>query len=318
MISSAEGLIASSYLIIVKSLAPSVVASLYQSLAPGRPPPEWTANGRVWLILALLILVPFSFMRHLHSLRHMSYVALFSVVVVCYFEPLEDMPPRGEVHLVNFTPSFISTFPIQVFAFSCSMNIFPIYNEVKVNSQARMNTIIGLAVGGTMLVYEAIAVFGYLTFGSNVGANIIAMYPSTSLLVAVGQLAIAILVLFSYPLQLHPTRNCLDKVIHSGFTTVATKLSSEDDVMDYNDEDYHAADEMSPFKFFMLTTAILVTGFTVAYFVDDLQMGGTTMSFILPGLFYWKMFRNESGTSKGVMRAALALVTYGTCVLIIW
>jgi len=33
-----------------------------------------------------------------------------------------------------------------------------------------------------------------------VGANIIAMYPSTSLFVAVGQLAILILVLFSYPL----------------------------------------------------------------------------------------------------------------------
>ena len=41
------------------------------------------------------------------------------------------------------------------------------------------------------------------------------MYPSTSLFIAIGQLAIVILVLFSYPLQVHPCRNCLDKIFHA-------------------------------------------------------------------------------------------------------
>jgi amino acid permease len=97
------------------------------------------------------------------------------------------MTPPGEVHLIKFTPSFISTFPIQVFAFTCSQNVkitfffdttsvtdfrggqlFPIFNEVKSNSQKRMNIIIGTAIGSATLTYEIIAVFGYLTFGSHV------------------------------------------------------------------------------------------------------------------------------------------------------
>jgi amino acid permease len=33
------------------------------------------------------------------------------------------MPTRGEVRLIHFTPSFITTFPVQVFAFTCAQNV---------------------------------------------------------------------------------------------------------------------------------------------------------------------------------------------------
>ncbi|KZV74532.1 hypothetical protein PENSPDRAFT_625778 [Peniophora sp. CONT] len=321
-----------SYLIIIKSLVPNVVQSLYYDLGHGAVPPEWTLNGRIWITLLMFILVPLCFMRHLHSLRHTSYVALFSVaylvliVIVCYFHPLENMPPRGEVHLAHFTMDFISTFPVQVFAFTCAQNLFPIFNEVQTNSQARMNTIVGSAIGSATLTYEVIAVFGYLTFGSNVGANIIAMYPSTSLFVAVGQLAIAILVMFSYPLQVHPCRNCLDKVFQFGEKKEKGKIAAvEDDEDDESaaDED-HAGGEMSAVKHTALTSLIVAGGFSIAYFVDNLEMvlsfvgatGSTTISFILPGLFYWQMHRGDPTASKGMTRAALALACYGGFILV--
>lgn len=92
------------------------------------------------------------------------------------------------------------------------------------------------------------------------------MYPSTSLFIAVGQLAIVILVLFSYPLQVHPCRNCLDKVFHFGHVTLTDE--SEDIV----DEDYPHV-EMTSFKHTILTSVIIGFGFIIAFFVDDLQMG---------------------------------------------
>ena len=46
--------------------------------------------------------------------------------------------------------------------------LFPIFNELKSNSQKRMNITIGTSIGSTTLTYEVIAVFGYLTFGSRV------------------------------------------------------------------------------------------------------------------------------------------------------
>ncbi|EKM50015.1 uncharacterized protein PHACADRAFT_130518 [Phanerochaete carnosa HHB-10118-sp] len=322
-----------SYLIIVKSLMPNVVAALYHDLtSPDTNPPDWALSGRNWICVLMLVLVPLAFLRNLHSLRHTSYIALFSVaylvvvVVVCYFRPLPGTPERGEIHLIKFTPNFVSTFPVQVFAYTCSQNLFPIFNEINMNTQKRMNIVIGTSIGGAALIYEIIAIFGYLTFGSKVGANIIAMYPSTSLFIAVGQLAIAILVLFSYPLQVHPCRNCLDKVFHAGHVS-PRKTSGDEDTEDAEIEDEHGgSSDMGPLKHTVLTIAIIVSGFTVAYFVDDLQMvlsfvgstGSTTISFILPGLFYWKLTRNDPEASRGLNRAALALAVYGVLVCIFW
>jgi amino acid permease len=245
-----------SYLIILKSLIPTVIASLYHDLtSPDTNPPEWALSGRMWMTLLMVILVPLSFLRRLDSLRHTSYIALFScaylvlIVIVCHFHPLKGMIPPGEIHLIKFTPSFVSTFPIQVFAFTCAQNLFPIFNEVNNNSQKRMNIVIGTAIGSATLTYEVIAVFGYITFGSHVTANIIEMYPSSSLFVAIGQLAIAILVLFSYPLQVQPCRNCLDKVFH--FNTERDKI--EDSGVD----DEHGSGEMTQLKHTVLTTAVV-------------------------------------------------------------
>lgn len=319
-----------SYLIIVKSLMPSVVASLYHDLtSPTTNPPDWALSGHNWITLFMAILVPLAFMRRLDSLRHTSYVALFSatylvvIVITCYFRPLKGTIAPGEIRLIHFTPNFVSAFPVQVFAFTCSQNLFPIFNEVSNNSQRRMNIVIATSIGSATLTYEIIAVFGYLTFGSKVGANIIAMYPSTSLFIAIGQLAIVFLVLFSYPLQVHPCRNCLDKVFHAGHVQPAVKPLTEGE-QDAIEADEHESAEMTPLKHTVLTTTIIVFGFAIAYFVDDLKMvlsfvgstGSTTISFILPGLFYWKLTQHDPNANKGLNRAALALAIYGAFIFV--
>ncbi|KAJ7250487.1 transmembrane amino acid transporter protein-domain-containing protein [Mycena haematopus] len=323
-----------SYLIIIKGLMPNVVAALYHDLSSSTPP-AWALSGRNWISLFMFILVPLVFLRHLDSLRHTSYVALFSVaylvviVITVYFNPLEGMPERGEVHLIHFTPNFISTFPVQVFAFTCSQNLFPIFNELRDNSQLRMNTVIGGAIGSATLTYEVIAVFGYLTFGSTVGANIIAMYPSTSLFIAVGQAAIVVLVLFSYPLQVHPCRNCLDKIFHAGEVKYIAPSAAEGEGEGADEDEVdadHASGEMSALKHTLLTAAIVTSGFTIAYFVDDLQLvlsfvgstGSTTISFILPGLFYWQLTRADRNRNNALSLGALALAIYGGCVFVFW
>jgi hypothetical protein len=102
------------------------------------------------------------------------------------------------------------------------------------------------------------------------------MYPATSIFIAVGQLAIAILVLFSYPLQVHPCRNCLDKVFHFGQSSNTVKPvvhGDEEEDEEDDDDDDHGHSEMSNLKHFLLTTAIVFSGFMIAYIVDDLQIG---------------------------------------------
>lgn len=69
-----------SYLIIIKGLMPNVVASLYHDLTSETTnPPAWALDGGNWVSIFMLILVPLCFLRHIDSLRHTSYIALFSV-----------------------------------------------------------------------------------------------------------------------------------------------------------------------------------------------------------------------------------------------
>ena len=101
------------------------------------------------------------------------------------------------------------------------------------------------------------------------------MYPSTSLFIAFGQLAIVLNVLLAYPLQVHPCRNCLDKVFHAGDhapikqRTNAADSNGEEDIED----EFHPDHEMSDFKHGILTSGVIICGFIIAYFVNDLQLG---------------------------------------------
>ena len=104
------------------------------------------------------------------------------------------------------------------------------------------------------------------------------MYPSTTLFVALGQFAIVALVLFSFPLQVHPCRNCLDKVLQFKRYDITPKAvaSSNPEEEEEEEEDlsgHGPTHDMSPLRHTLLTYLIIVPGFTIAYFVDDLQLG---------------------------------------------
>jgi len=44
------------------------------------------------------------------------------IVITAYFWPIEGATAPGDISLIHFTPNFISTFPVQVFAFTCAQN----------------------------------------------------------------------------------------------------------------------------------------------------------------------------------------------------
>lgn len=218
---------------------------------------------------------------------------LVIIVITCYFRPLDGMPERGPIKLIDVTPKFVSTFPVQVFAYTCAQNVsvaylkyhavfvqrsphqvFPIFNELKSNSQKRVNLVVGSSIGTAVMVYEIVAIFGYLTFGSTIGPNVIAMYPPRSLFVAVGQVAIVILVMLGYPLQLHPSRACFDKV-YTEMRKMSSKVEPGEDAEDEEDDGHGSGHEIPALRHTIITTVLLVTTFSIAYFVSNLQIGGS-------------------------------------------
>ena len=81
------------------------------------------------------------------------------------------------------------------------------------------------------------------------------------------------------------------------------------------------AQDLSNIKFYVLTYSIWICSFIVAMIVNDLGIvlalvgatGSTTISYILPGLFFYRSFEKHSGDK----RRHLALVMTGLgCLLI--
>ncbi|WWC85539.1 uncharacterized protein L201_000403 [Kwoniella dendrophila CBS 6074] len=337
-----------SYLIICKTLLPQVCFTFSKVFHHPLPEDSILLASHFWLIVWMVVVVPLSFLKTLDALRFTSQIALLTVVylvlvVVGWFAVKGVSPTHGEIVLGRFGRNTLSNFPVQVFAYTCSQNLFPIYNELKNKNQKKMNTVIVASMGSAAAVYEVIGIIGYLTFGSKVGSNIIAMYPPTSMIIAIGRLGIVLLVGLSYPLQVLPCRQSLHHLTHglfkraqrirsSGNSIRSTEENSEDDedneseinplVPKPNDgtvKNVHKH-EMSKLEFIVLTTAIVFPGFLIAYNVHELEIilgfvgstGSTIITFILPGFFYFRLFREETGTTKWW---ALALGIYGFAVM---
>lgn len=324
-----------SYLIIVKTLMPQVILSLSHHL-PSETLPEdsmWL-DGRLWLLLSLVIVGPLSFLRRMDSLRFTSQIALASVVYLVIIVVgwwAFDVPTgkkKGTIVWARFATSTLGVFPVQIFAYTCAQNIFAVFNELKFNTQKRMTQVITISIGSAAITYEVLGIIGYLTFGSGVGSNVIAMYPWTSIIIAIGRVGIVLLVALSYPLQAHPCRACLHTLTSGLIKKKQDPNSSmevneeEDDLLDTKDD--HGMPVGKPMgnkKFTALTVAIIVFGFAIAMVIDELEVvlsfvgstGSTMISFILPGMFYFSLFRHEGGITKWL---ALALSIYGMFVMV--
>lgn len=186
--------------------------------------------------------------------------------------------------------------------------MFSILNEINNNSHRSTTSVISVSVGTSIFVYLLVATTGYLSYGSNVNGNIISMCKFFSRLMTIllvnsvlpdppsiastiGRASIVILVLFSYPLQCHPCRASVDNVLKwrpmrknpSAFLLSPSPAIRES--------------RMSDFRFATLTSLVLVLSYIVAMSVSSLEIvlayvgstGSTAISFILPGIFYWKI-----------------------------
>ncbi|CAG8484238.1 12582_t:CDS:2, partial [Ambispora gerdemannii] len=297
-----------SYLIIVGDLMPQVIlASAGEKLLIG----SIFLDRRFWITVFMIIVVPLAFLKRLDSLRYTSLIAIFAVfylvfiVIYHYLGPDFEAPPKEKVHLVKLSRKFFTNLPIFVFAFTCHQNIFSIYNELVDNSQRKVSSVIIGAIGTSSIIYQLIGIIGYLTFGDDVLPNVISQYKANTI-VTIGRVAIVILVLFSYPLQAHPCRVSLDKTILSFSALRESNNVSTDNLL--NEQRYKAALPSNQ-RYIIITTAILFSSYLLAMLVSKLDLvlafvgstGSTTISFILPGIFYYKIHKEDAWTKKKVL-----------------
>ena len=108
--------------------------------------------------------------------------------------------------------------------------------------------------------------------------------------------------MFSVPLQIHPCRASLDAVVKWRPNAHRNQPASPPNnpllpTSNHGDSHGHPKTPMSDMRFALLTTIIIAASYTVALSVSSLDRvlayvgstGSTSISFILPGLFYYKI-----------------------------
>ncbi|KAK3331448.1 transmembrane amino acid transporter protein-domain-containing protein [Apodospora peruviana] len=255
----------------------------------------------------------------------------YLVILVVYHFTVDSRDQRGDVHLITWEGpvAALSSLPVVIFAYTCHQNMFSILNEIKDNSPASIVAVIGGSIGSAASVYILVAITGYLTFGDNVQGNIVGMYPA-SIASTIAKAAIVILVTFSIPLQVHPCRASIDAVLrwrpgknrpaNLGIPSAASTAGTQPLLLPSSASsgssatagggatlttlDSHGAPvvAMSELRFALITSGILMLSYLTALNVSSLDRvlayvgstGSTAISFILPGLFYYKISDPDS------------------------
>lgn len=240
--------------------------------------------------------------------------------------------------------------------------MFSILNEIFDNSHFRTTSVIFASIGSACFLYILTAITGYLSYGDKVSGNIVNMYPP-AVPSTIGRLAIVILVMFSYPLQVHPCRASIDACLRwrprrsnrSNTQSSPSHSPSRNTLLNPSlpkPAIKPGGVEMPDLRFAVITTIVIVLSFVVAMTVSSLEKvlayvgstGSTTISFILPGLFYYKISDPDSAHHQRLIKEdddedefepggtedlkkswrrdllrklSLALTIYGLCVMVV-
>lgn len=259
------------------------------------------------ILISLLVLIPLSSLKNMESLKYTSVLAMVSI---CYLwglvmyrggeslskDSFNDCQQFGCSRLGNFDTGFLRTIPIICFAFTCHMNVLPIFNELKDGSPAKFQMISASAQGFCALVYAAVASFGYMTFYECTKSNILNTFPDDDIAVTIARAGMTMTVTFSFPVLAYPAVQTIETALkvsfsypkHVGILIVLVALA--------------------------VIVAITVEDVSLIFGISG-SVAGTMLSFILPGLFFIKLDPNKHQTSSLRIQAYL-MVILGTVFMI--
>jgi len=328
-----------------------VADSMPLVVGPGR---GFMSTRSFWVIVATAAATVPSMLRRMDALKFTSFVALvcllfITAVVVAFSTP--SMDPCSETHTthpaghgartaecggeIGLLPevgalAFLKKLSTFVFAYTCHQNIFSLTNELSEPTPTRVYCFIVGSVVASTAIYLTVAICGYFTYGNDVSGDILESYPQDAI-VQVARVAISVVVVFSYPLQLHPARASIKSIINffarrmqrpaspgaaagtkdeeaaqpapDNSTTVAdaTATSGEKsahlDVICEVGPTFGGLVPADTSMHFLISAAIIGFTFLIALTVTQLDQvlsvvgatGSTTISYILPGVCYFKL-----------------------------
>lgn len=213
--------------------------------------------------------------------------------------------------------------PVFIFAFTCQQNVFTVCNEVREASCRRMDGMIVSSYLFSGLAFAASAILSYATYGNKIDSDMLKGYPKGGP-VQLTRLLFAMLATFSFPMQVHPSRNSALALWTMMRGPPGGSSSGQREVLTDPEAGRLRGERQ---RFWICTVVGLVLSCAVALSVESLgtmlgvvgATGSTTVSYILPGLVYSMAFP-DAGFKRALAFGQLGLgcIIMPTCLIMLF
>jgi len=294
--------VAASYLIVIGDMLPSIMIAFDVNS-------DIMRSRNFWVVASMLVVGPLAFLRNLDSLKYTSLAGLGAVIymvgisILNWYKQIDlYLPPGMEpVPFSSFNKEAIKNFSIFIFAFTAHQNICTIQNEAALNTSRFMRRVINWSVGLSAVAYFLFSIFSYATYGSSTESNVFLNFPAFRPEMIFGRILYTLLSAFSYPLLTHPCR-----------VSVLNLLPLSDEMKLRHFGLIHR----------LVTSGIVVGTLILALMLRNLGLVsaligtfiGIPVCYIVPGLFYTKMFQNGQGSSR---QSAVAMMLFGVTAMVV-
>ncbi len=282
-------------------------AGIFQAMGLG------LSRGQTLIGLTTIVLLPLCLLKNLASLAPFSLLGIFgmALTVACmgvrYFDGSYALPSGKFLESVAKIPAFgvkgaSSVLSANSFilvcmlstAFMAHFNAPKFYMELEDNTIERYNTLVSTSFGISILIFSLSTALGFATFGSSSAGFILSNYSSKDSLIGMSRIAVAISLIFTYPLVFV---GCRDGVLS------LLKVPKEKQTNANLDK---------------LTVVLLSLVTVAAIYMQDLSFvmsfGGATLGnsliYIFPALMFKAMVKNMGDGASSALKNETYFATF--------
>ncbi|KAM5138871.1 solute carrier family 38 member 8 [Mantella aurantiaca] len=265
----------------LEKLCESMHANLTMNeVGEGLPP--WYLDPRLTMsLLCLLVILPLSIPKEISFQKYTSILGTLAacyltvvIIVKYYFMEHTAFQKHEYTSNVSTLASMFSVIPTICFGFQCHEACITIYSSMRNKCLSNWVAVSVVSMLICLLIYSLTGIYGYLTFGDGVAADILMSYPGNDVVVIIARLLFAISIITIYPIILLLGRSVLQEVW-----------------MDHKHMTVYVTPSYERFVRVTLTVLWILITLIIALFVPDISevisiIGGISafFIFIFPGL----------------------------------
>eukprot|EP00041_Stephanoeca_diplocostata_P001758 m.21288 g.21288 ORF g.21288 m.21288 type:complete len:383 (-) comp12372_c0_seq2:175-1323(-) len=247
--------------------------------------------GQVLVMVAILIFLPLSLLRNIEPLKYTSFVSFMATLYAAFLlgyvsftntesARLPSQEHRGSITYASFPVAVFGAIPIINVAFTAHYNGPRYYQELKQRSMPRFGKVIFIGMFFSLVCYTFCAITGYIFFGENTVDDVLKNFAPGFELAIVARLALACVVIFTFPLANNALRASMVNIFYAPRYTPDTL----------------------PLRLhFMLTAGVVVVATTLGIVCENVSVVlaykgsifGSNMVYIFPPLMYVQLLRQQ-------------------------